>query len=160
MCTTCRVGRWAKSTSVSADYGPMASVELSSRVEKVVGYLPLCDMDDFQRREFHEALLDADAFEDLPGKWQAAILKAEENRPQSARGRRRLGFFGLLGTIPSRPFRARCCRAIRYLPSCVARQIPPIRVRRQSWCRERRWPPPSSVARASLHSPVGESRGR
>jgi hypothetical protein len=34
-----------------------------------------------QRREFHEALLDADAFEDLPGKWQAAILKAEENRP-------------------------------------------------------------------------------
>jgi hypothetical protein len=28
-------------------------------------------------REFHEALLDADTFEDLPGKWQAAILKAE-----------------------------------------------------------------------------------
>jgi hypothetical protein len=27
------------------------------------------------------ALLDADSFEDLPGKWQAAILKAEENRP-------------------------------------------------------------------------------
>jgi hypothetical protein len=38
-------------------------------------------MDAFQRREFHEALLDAGAFEDLPGKWQAAILKAEENRP-------------------------------------------------------------------------------
>jgi hypothetical protein len=37
-------------------------------------------MCDLQRREFHEALLDADAFEDLPGKWQAAILKAEENR--------------------------------------------------------------------------------
>jgi hypothetical protein len=31
--------------------------------------------------EFHEALLDADSFEDLPGKWQVAILKAEENRP-------------------------------------------------------------------------------
>jgi hypothetical protein len=29
-----------------------------------------------------EALLDADTFEDLPGKWQAAILKAEENRPK------------------------------------------------------------------------------
>ena len=28
-----------------------------------------------------QALLDADAFEDLPGQWQAAILKAEENRP-------------------------------------------------------------------------------
>jgi hypothetical protein len=35
-----------------------------------------------QRREFHEVLRDADAFEDLPGKWQAAILKAEENRPK------------------------------------------------------------------------------
>jgi hypothetical protein len=38
-------------------------------------------MGDLQRREFHEALLNADAFEDLSGKWQAAILKAEENRP-------------------------------------------------------------------------------
>ena len=38
-------------------------------------------MGEQQRREFHEALLEADAFEDLPGKWQAAILKAEENRP-------------------------------------------------------------------------------
>jgi hypothetical protein len=27
------------------------------------------------------SLLDADSFEDLPGKWQAAILKAEDNRP-------------------------------------------------------------------------------
>jgi hypothetical protein len=29
----------------------------------------------------NEALLDADTFEDLPGKWQAAILTSEENRP-------------------------------------------------------------------------------
>ena len=29
-----------------------------------------------------EALLLADTFEDLPGKWQAAILKAEQNRPK------------------------------------------------------------------------------
>jgi hypothetical protein len=34
-------------------------------------------MGDLQRREFHEALLNADSFEDLPGKWQAAILTAE-----------------------------------------------------------------------------------
>jgi hypothetical protein len=27
-------------------------------------------------------LLDAGTFEDLPGKWQAAILEAEQNRPQ------------------------------------------------------------------------------
>jgi len=34
------------------------------------------------RREFHEALLDAGSFEDLPGWWQAAIVAAEENRPK------------------------------------------------------------------------------
>lgn len=39
-------------------------------------------MGDLQRREFQEALLDADDFEDLPGKWQAAILKAEQSRPR------------------------------------------------------------------------------
>jgi hypothetical protein len=59
----------------------MASAELSRRVRKVVAYPPLCDMSEVQRREFHEALLDAASFEDLPGKWQAAILKSEENRP-------------------------------------------------------------------------------
>jgi hypothetical protein len=35
-----------------------------------------------QRREFHEALLEAGSFEDLPGKGQAALLKAEQNRPK------------------------------------------------------------------------------
>jgi len=49
---------------------------------KVVGYPPLVDTDDWQRREFDEALLDADSFEDLPGKWQAAILKSEAARPR------------------------------------------------------------------------------
>jgi hypothetical protein len=57
---------------------PMASPELSRRVDRVAGYPPSAD----QRREFHEALLDADSFEDLPGKWQAAILKAEQSRPK------------------------------------------------------------------------------
>jgi hypothetical protein len=60
----------------------MASAELSRRVEKVVGYPPLHELDDRQRREFHEALLNADTIEDLPGTWQAAILKAEQNRPK------------------------------------------------------------------------------
>jgi hypothetical protein len=60
----------------------MASAELSRRVEKVVSYPPLIEMDRGQRREFHEALLDADAFEDLPGKWQAAIIEAERSRPK------------------------------------------------------------------------------
>ena len=39
-------------------------------------------MGELQRREFHEALLDAATFEELPGKWQAAILAAEQNRPK------------------------------------------------------------------------------
>jgi hypothetical protein len=44
----------------------MASAELSHGVGKVVAYPPLCDLSDHQRREFHEALLDADTFEDRP----------------------------------------------------------------------------------------------
>ena len=60
----------------------MASADLSRRVEKVVGYPPLSEVSIRQRRDFDEALLDANAFEDLPGKWQPAILKAEENRPK------------------------------------------------------------------------------
>jgi hypothetical protein len=60
----------------------MTGADLSRRVGKVVGYPPLCEMSELQQREFHEALLDADTFEDVPGKWQAAILKAEQNRPQ------------------------------------------------------------------------------
>jgi hypothetical protein len=59
----------------------MASVALSRRVEKVVAYPPLSEMGDSQRRESQEALLEAGSFEDLPGKWQAAILGAEQNRP-------------------------------------------------------------------------------
>jgi hypothetical protein len=52
----------------------MASPELSRRVRKVVPYPPLSEMSDLQRREFHEAPLDADSFEDLPG--HGAIQRA------------------------------------------------------------------------------------
>ncbi len=45
----------------------MASAEFSRRVEKVVGYPPLCKLSRKQRREFHEALLEASSFEDLAG---------------------------------------------------------------------------------------------
>jgi hypothetical protein len=44
---------------------PIASAAVSRRVEKVVGYPPLSEIGERQRREFHEALLD---FQDLPGK--------------------------------------------------------------------------------------------
>jgi hypothetical protein len=57
------------------------SAELRRRVEKLVGYPPLAEMSDRQRRELHQSLLEAGSFEDLPAKWQAATLKAEQNRP-------------------------------------------------------------------------------
>ena len=72
----------------------MASVALSRRVEKVVGYPPLVDLADLQRREFHEALLEAATFEDLPGKWQAAIVAAEQNRPKQRLISQRRGIAG------------------------------------------------------------------
>ena len=50
-------------------------------VGKVVG-APLSELSPFQRREFQEALLEAQSFEDLPRKWQAAIVKSEESRPE------------------------------------------------------------------------------
>jgi hypothetical protein len=59
-----------------------ASPELSRRVEKVVAYPPLSEMDENQRWEFHEALLEADGFEHLPGRWKAATVEAEQNRPK------------------------------------------------------------------------------
>jgi hypothetical protein len=42
----------------------------------VVGYPPLCELGGDRRPEFHEMLLDADSFDDLRGKWQAAVLTA------------------------------------------------------------------------------------
>jgi hypothetical protein len=42
----------------------MASAELSRRVGKVVGYPPTSEMDEAQRREFHEALLEAGSFKE------------------------------------------------------------------------------------------------
>jgi len=60
----------------------MASAEPSRRLGKAVAHLPLSEMRSEQRREFQEALLEADTFEDLFGKWQAAILKAEQSRPK------------------------------------------------------------------------------
>ena len=61
----------------------MASAELSRHVGKVIGYPPLCEMGERQRREFHEALLEANSFSSTsPGRWQAAVVAAEHNRPK------------------------------------------------------------------------------
>jgi hypothetical protein len=60
-------GAW----TTHAGYGPCferAEQEYERRhVGKVVGYPPLSEMSPEQRSEFHEALLEADTFEDLPG---------------------------------------------------------------------------------------------
>ena len=81
----------------------MASAELSRRVGKAVAYPPLSELSDLQRREFHDALLEADTFEDLPGKWQAAILSAEDNRAESAGRQRRLGIDDISVRVFYRP---------------------------------------------------------
>jgi hypothetical protein len=69
----------------------MPSLSLTRRIGRVVGYPPLCEMSDLRRREFHEPLLQADRLEDLPGKWQAAILKAEQNRRKLRPVEQRMG---------------------------------------------------------------------
>jgi hypothetical protein len=43
---------------------------ISRRAGKVVGYPPLSEMNELQRRDFHEALLDADTFEESA--WEVA----------------------------------------------------------------------------------------
>jgi broad specificity phosphatase PhoE len=45
----------------------MAGAYLSRRTERAVGYPPLLELGELQRREFHEALLEANSFEDLFG---------------------------------------------------------------------------------------------
>jgi hypothetical protein len=49
---------------------------------KVVGYPPLSELSDLQRREFHEALLEAATFEDLREVAGGDLLEAEQNRPK------------------------------------------------------------------------------
>jgi len=55
---------------------------LSRRAWKAVAYPPLSDMSPSLRREFHEALLDAEFLDDLPGKWQGALIETEANMPE------------------------------------------------------------------------------
>jgi len=62
----------------------MASAELSRRVEKVVGYPPLCELSDLQRREFHEALLEAASFRGSGWSTEAGRTEEREGRPEDA----------------------------------------------------------------------------
>ena len=60
------------------------SAELSRRVEKVVGYPPLSELDALQRREFHEALLEAATFEDLYAERRAREPQTRQQRRDGA----------------------------------------------------------------------------
>jgi hypothetical protein len=81
----------------------MASAELSRRVEKLVSYPPLSEMSDSSAGSA-TALLAADPFEDMPGKWQASSLQAEQNRPELRPTGRTLrgGGGGPRGATPTR----------------------------------------------------------
>jgi hypothetical protein len=68
----------------------MASVALSRRVEMVVGYPPLSEMGDLQRREFHEALPEAGAFEDLPWEMAGGHRRGGAEPAEARRRQRRL----------------------------------------------------------------------
>ena len=82
---TCLIGNPSRGFSPSCGAATAPS-QLSRRVKNFVGYPPLSELAAAQRRELHEALLEADSFEDLPGRWQAAILKAKP-QPAEASGR-------------------------------------------------------------------------
>jgi len=74
--STSTVGARARVT-VSASFCPNGERGTEPLRRKGRRYPPLCEMSGLRRREFHEALLDANRFEDLSGKLQAAILEAE-----------------------------------------------------------------------------------
>jgi hypothetical protein len=74
----------------------MASAKLSRRVERVVGYPPPSEIGEDQRGEFHEALLDGDAFEGPAGEVAGGGPKcrgspAEAETPSKRSSRRACG---------------------------------------------------------------------
>ena len=50
---------------------------VAGRVEAALERPPLCEISLAARAELDELVAAAAAFEDLPGKWQAAVLRAE-----------------------------------------------------------------------------------
>ena len=58
----------------------LAPPTLRGRFEAAAGGEPLSDLAAGPRKELESVLARAEAFEDLPGKWQAALLQAEGAR--------------------------------------------------------------------------------
>ena len=50
---------------------------VAERVEAALHRPPLCEIGAAARAELDEVVAGADSFDDLPGKWQAAVLRAE-----------------------------------------------------------------------------------
>jgi hypothetical protein len=85
---------------------------LAARVERALRHPPLSEMDARQRGELKAALAEAPAFEDLPGKWQAALLESESHGKANPLGHGQGRTLACLsraagGTLP---------RAVRRLP--------------------------------------------
>lgn len=59
-------------------------VDLRDRFAAAAAYEPLCDLSETDSHELDEVLAGVDALEDLPGRWQAALLCAEAARAGQA----------------------------------------------------------------------------
>ena len=64
----------------------MTGLDLTARTRAALSSAPLSEISPAQRDELLEALAAAEDFEDLPGKWQAAILAAEGALPGGGAG--------------------------------------------------------------------------
>ena len=59
---------------------------VAGRVEAALSQPPLSEISAAARAELDELVADAGEFEDLPGKWQAAVLRAEQRRGDGSGG--------------------------------------------------------------------------
>ena len=72
--------------AVSARVLNLVAADLAGRIATASAWEPLSALAAPQRAELAAALDRASAFEDLPGKWQAAVLRAEAAREGGVRG--------------------------------------------------------------------------
>jgi hypothetical protein len=64
----------------------MPNLGLRERVEAASGTPPLSQLSAEQRAELERELAAAESFEDLRGKWQAAVLSAEQGSGVAGHG--------------------------------------------------------------------------
>ena len=64
----------------------VGAVTVAARVEAASDRPPLSEISAAARAELDELVAAADSLEDLPGKWQAAVLRAEADAGDGAPG--------------------------------------------------------------------------